>query len=65
MPLQPSMKLPSVDDHVIEHPMVWADWRPNDGCGPEPAYASTGAEHAEIGEIKKSLGDLFVSDQRR
>ncbi|WP_109526585.1 MULTISPECIES: amidohydrolase family protein [Nocardia] len=33
MPLQPWMKLVSVDDHLIEHPMVWQDrlpekWKP-------------------------------------
>jgi Amidohydrolase len=28
MPLQPSMKLISVDDHLIEHPKVWADRLP-------------------------------------
>ncbi|TVZ02168.1 amidohydrolase [Trebonia kvetii] len=28
MPLQPSMKLISVDDHLIEHPRVWADRLP-------------------------------------
>ena len=56
MPLQPFMKLMSVDDQLIEHPMVRADWRPNDGRGPELAYASTRAEHGEISETKKSLG---------
>ncbi|MCW2912381.1 MAG: amidohydrolase, partial [Actinomycetia bacterium] len=25
MPLQPWMKLVSVDDHLIEHPRVWHD----------------------------------------
>jgi hypothetical protein len=25
MPLQPWMKLISVDDHLIEHPLVWED----------------------------------------
>ena len=28
MPLQPWMKLISVDDHLIEHPMVWQDRLP-------------------------------------
>jgi hypothetical protein len=27
MPLQPWMKLISVDDHLIEHPLVWEDRR--------------------------------------
>ncbi len=29
MPLQDSMKIISVDDHVIEHPMVWQDRLPD------------------------------------
>jgi hypothetical protein len=28
MPLQPHMKLLSVDDHLIEHPKVWHDRLP-------------------------------------
>lgn len=28
MPLQPDMHLISVDDHLIEHPRVWADRLP-------------------------------------
>jgi hypothetical protein len=35
-------------------------WRPNDGKGPEPAYAGTG-EHGGIQDFQKSLGDLFTS----
>ena len=29
MPLQPYMKLLSVDDHLIEHPKVWTDRLPS------------------------------------
>jgi hypothetical protein len=31
-PLQPSMKLISVDDHLIEHPGVWSDRLPGTTC---------------------------------
>lgn len=29
MPLQPSMQLLSVDDHMVEHPLLWADRLPS------------------------------------
>jgi len=36
-------------------------WRPNDGKGPEAAYAGMGA-HGGIDDVQKSLGDLFTSN---
>ena len=35
-------------------------WRPNDGRGPDAAYAGMG-QHGGIDDLQKSLGDLFTS----
>jgi hypothetical protein len=41
MPLQPEMKLISVDDHLIEHPNVWQDRLP-------AAYKEAGPKIIEL-----------------
>lgn len=43
MPLQEHMKLISVDDHVIEHPMVWQDRLPD-------RYKQAGPRVIEVGD---------------
>lgn len=59
MPLQDSMCLISVDDHVIEHPKVWTDRMPTKYADQAPrivendagqeSWLFEGAEHAQIG----------------
>ena len=41
MPLQPYMKLLSVDDHLIEHPEVWADRLPSKYLDAGPRIVET------------------------
>lgn len=55
MPLQPDMKLISVDDHVIEHPTVWTDRLPEKYRELAPRIITAETEmrgnHAVFGEI--------------
>ena len=46
MPLQPEMKLISVDDHLIEHPNVWQDRLPEayKEAGPRIVETETGQQ---------------------
>ncbi|GAA1851379.1 amidohydrolase family protein [Pseudonocardia ailaonensis] len=46
MPLQPEMKLISVDDHLVEHPMVWQDRLPEayKEAGPKIVETETGQQ---------------------
>ncbi|MCG3776530.1 MAG: hypothetical protein JW395_3389 [Nitrospira sp.] len=60
MPLQPHMKMISVDDHVIEHPRVWVDRLPAkyQDVAPRVITAETElrAAHAVFGEVKVGAG---------
>jgi hypothetical protein len=44
MPLQPWMKLISVDDHLIEHPMVWQG-QPPPGRGGQTRVVAVDGDH--------------------
>lgn len=68
MPLQPHMKLISVDDHLIEPPTVWADRLPAEvrERGPRVVETDEGAQVWEYqGNIYPTLGLNAVAGKRR
>ena len=54
MPLQPHMKLLSVDDHLIEHPKVWTDRLPS-------KYLDAGPRIVEIPRGDGSAADAVLA----
>ena len=73
MPFQPSMKLLSEDDHLIEHPRVWTDSLlskfveagprikelPRAGMPPMQSWVSN-SQHGTCDDVAGSLSDLFA-----
>jgi len=61
VPLQPHMKMISVDDHVIEHPTVWTDRLPSRYREVAPrvitAQEEIHAPHAVFGEVRVGPGE--------
>src|SRR5215510_13907333 len=49
MPLQDSMKLISVDDHIIEHPQVWLDRLPQKYAEDAPHVIRTDGTQSAVG----------------
>jgi hypothetical protein len=66
MPLQPWMKLISVDDHLIEHPLAWHDRLPRDEARERLAaeIESESAALAALGTDPRGRADVQLRLRR-